>query len=487
MHAIAERTGAPVLSAGLSPHRGSREERDADFAAYLAARQPALLRTAYLLTGNRADAEDLLQIVAGQALPGLGPGPRPRGGRRLRAADPGQREQLAVAAGVQASRARRRRRCPTAIASDAPTRQHDAALWSFVQSLPPKQRAVVVLRYYEELSEAETADVLGISVGTVKSQASRALAALRARAPQSLNPVGQHSDSGEEQPMTSNFDDDEQALSRALHGRVDHLNESPLGLDDVQGKARVVRRRRQIAAGAALAAAVAVICADRRGRHPRPRRHDPTPDRPPRPPPARPPRRPRAPSRLRPTPPSRPDPPSGSRSTLATSRSAARRASTGPTAATCTAPTARPSPACCPTARRLRPDGRRAGWSRPATTRVAAFARYRPGRRDVDAGALRSRRRPGDLAAGRRRRLGRSPTAGEGDPGRRRRARSTMAPITAPGAYDAVAVTSEDCKEGRTTDAGCTIFVNTQGEQTQAWYHLLARDRRPGRRGDRRR
>ena len=74
-------------------------------------------------------------------------------------------------------------------------RRRTTALWSFVQSLPPKQRAVVVLRYYEELSEAETADVLGISVGTVKSQASRALAALRARAPQSLNPHV----SGEEQ------------------------------------------------------------------------------------------------------------------------------------------------------------------------------------------------------------------------------------------------------------------------------------------------
>ena len=61
-----------------------------------------------------------------------------------------------------------------------------AALWDLVQSLPRKARAVLVLRYYEELSEAETAEVLGISVGTVKSQASRALAALRERAPESL-------------------------------------------------------------------------------------------------------------------------------------------------------------------------------------------------------------------------------------------------------------------------------------------------------------
>jgi RNA polymerase sigma factor (sigma-70 family) len=58
-----------------------------------------------------------------------------------------------------------------------------------VQSLPKKARAVLVLRYYEELSEAETAEILGVSVGTVKSQTSRALAALRERTPAHLNPA----------------------------------------------------------------------------------------------------------------------------------------------------------------------------------------------------------------------------------------------------------------------------------------------------------
>jgi RNA polymerase sigma-70 factor (sigma-E family) len=68
--------------------------------------------------------------------------------------------------------------------------RHDL-VWAFVGSLPPKQRAVVVLRFYEQLTEPEIADLMGISVGTVKSQSSRALAALRARLPDHPELTGQ--------------------------------------------------------------------------------------------------------------------------------------------------------------------------------------------------------------------------------------------------------------------------------------------------------
>lgn len=161
--------------------------RDEEFSAYMGARQAALLRTAYLLTGDLASAEDLLQTALAKLYLSWDK-------VREREALDGYVRRIMVNENTSLwRRAWKRREHTTEVLPETPV--HDeyddglgAALWRHVQTLPPKQRAVIVLRYYEELSEAETADALGISVGTVKSQASRALAGLRQRAPQSLDP-----------------------------------------------------------------------------------------------------------------------------------------------------------------------------------------------------------------------------------------------------------------------------------------------------------
>jgi RNA polymerase sigma-70 factor (sigma-E family) len=147
------------------------------FQAYVVGRSPALLRTAYLLTGNRADAEDLLQTALAKTYLAWD---------RIR-----EREALdgyvrRVLVTTQTSFWRRKR--PESLYDELPESAgrdaladadlHDA-LWTALGRLSRKQRAAVVLRYYEDLSEAETARVLGVSVGTVKSTTSRALSLLR--------------------------------------------------------------------------------------------------------------------------------------------------------------------------------------------------------------------------------------------------------------------------------------------------------------------
>jgi RNA polymerase sigma-70 factor (sigma-E family) len=163
-------------------------DRDADFTAYLQARQAHLLRTAYLLTGDRHQAEDLLQTALAKLYLAWD---------RIhdRESVDGYVRRILVNENSSLWRRAWRRREWTTDELPETTPSHDTydeglagAVWDVVSTLPRKARAVVVLRYYEQLSEAETAEVLGISVGTVKSQASRALAALRERTPVELSP-----------------------------------------------------------------------------------------------------------------------------------------------------------------------------------------------------------------------------------------------------------------------------------------------------------
>ena len=173
-------------SGGTSMGRTTGQaSKDEDFSSYMAARQASMLRTAFLLTGDRATAEDLTQTAFAKLYLSWDKV------RDTAALDGYVRRILVNENNSLWRRAWRRKELSTDTLPEAPVHdEHDdgagAALWEHVQTLPPKQRSVVVLRYYEELSEAETAEVLGISVGTVKSQASRAIAGLRARAPQSL-------------------------------------------------------------------------------------------------------------------------------------------------------------------------------------------------------------------------------------------------------------------------------------------------------------
>lgn len=152
-----------------------------EFRDYVVAASPALLRTAYLMVGSRADAEDLLQTALAKtylAWPRI---------RDREAVDAYVRR---VMVNTRTSWWRRSRHVQTVPRDDVLERRpHEGdafadadlrdALWEALGRLPRRQRAAVVLRYYEQLSEAETAAALGVSTGTVKSTVSRALRKLR--------------------------------------------------------------------------------------------------------------------------------------------------------------------------------------------------------------------------------------------------------------------------------------------------------------------
>ncbi|MFD7991767.1 SigE family RNA polymerase sigma factor [Streptomyces mexicanus] len=152
------------------------------FSAYVRHRRPVLLRTARSLTANPSDAEDLLQTALTKTYAAW---------ERIedhRALDGYVRRALL---NTRTSQWRKRKvdefACdelpePEPVPGTADPAEQQAlrdAMWRAITKLPARQRAMVVLRYYEDLSEAQTAEVLGVSVGTVKSAVSRALGKLR--------------------------------------------------------------------------------------------------------------------------------------------------------------------------------------------------------------------------------------------------------------------------------------------------------------------
>jgi RNA polymerase sigma-70 factor (sigma-E family) len=165
-------------------------EHEREFRDFVAARSAALLRTAYLLTGDAGHAQDLLQTA-------LLATARRWGHIRHRDQPDGYVRRVLYRQQVNRWRARARR--PETLMAEPPDRpagrdhatelalRHD--LIEALRSLPPRQRAIVVLRYYEDRSEAEVAALLDIALGTVRSQASRALAKLRQCYPDLAGPT----------------------------------------------------------------------------------------------------------------------------------------------------------------------------------------------------------------------------------------------------------------------------------------------------------
>jgi RNA polymerase sigma-70 factor (sigma-E family) len=164
----------------ILPGSETPEAGEWGFDSFVAVRGDALLRTANLLVGGSwQDAEDIVQAALEKAFR--------HWGRVVAAGDP-EAYVRRILVNIVISRARRRRilreihvarppETPVRAATDA-VDDRDVLL-AELNRLPARQRAVLVLRYWEDLSEAETARILDCSVGSVKSQASRGLARIR--------------------------------------------------------------------------------------------------------------------------------------------------------------------------------------------------------------------------------------------------------------------------------------------------------------------
>ncbi len=149
---------------------------EAEFDAFVVARSQALLRTAYYLTRDEGRAEDLLQTALTKAWFTW---------RRIDGPPEAYVRRVLVTTSASWWRRRWTGEAPT---ENIPERAapeslqgpaDDQDLWDAIGHLPPRQRAVVVLRYIEDRTEVETAQLLDCAVGTVKSQCAKALAKLR--------------------------------------------------------------------------------------------------------------------------------------------------------------------------------------------------------------------------------------------------------------------------------------------------------------------
>jgi len=159
-------------------------QRDtAAFADFVAARSPALFRTAYLMVGDHGLAQDLVQEALTKtyvAWPRL---------REVSRAEAYTRKAITTTYISWWRRKAWRAERPRGEVPDAGQREElqghgpdvvdRAWLWQELRTLPPRQRTAIVLRYYEDLSEAQTAEAMGCAVGTVKSQVAQGLKRLR--------------------------------------------------------------------------------------------------------------------------------------------------------------------------------------------------------------------------------------------------------------------------------------------------------------------
>lgn len=156
----------------------------AEFDSFVRHRSPALLRAAYLLTGDQHLAEDLVQSALARTH---------RSWRRLHDSGNAEAYTRKVMYHLQVAWWRRGK-VAEVLPGELPERgrggDHSGAsalrlsLRAALLQLSDKQRAVLVLRFFEDRTEAEAAEVLGVSVGTVKSQTAKALARLRVIAPE---------------------------------------------------------------------------------------------------------------------------------------------------------------------------------------------------------------------------------------------------------------------------------------------------------------